>query len=432
MSGLEIAVLCVFLVTYVCLLLFPRWRAYVALASAIILVLITRMSLGTVFSVAIGASGANVLMMIAGTMVLVVLFTDSGMPTRIADALVAKSPNAMVAIVALALFAGIISAFVDNVATVLMVAPVALAVCKKQEISPVLPIIAIAVSSNLQGAATLVGDTTSIILGEEAGMSFADFFVMTVEGKTHLGIFWAVEAGALVSSLVLFWIFRHEKKKLTSTTRTPVTNLVPTILMVLMIALLILVSFFPKPAITNGIICLSLAAVGLIHSLIREKGPRVARAAVKGIDFQTLLLLASLFVVIESLVEAGLIDRLAHLLGQAGGGSLFAVYTIIVFASVLISAFIDNIPYVMTMLPVVTSIAASLGAAPYVLYFGLLIGATLGGNLTPIGASANITAIGILRKAGHEVKTREFMRVGVPFTLVAVLVGYALIWAFWS
>jgi Na+/H+ antiporter NhaD/arsenite permease-like protein len=99
---------------------------------------------------------------------------------------------------------------------------------------------------------------------------------------------------------------------------------------------------------------------------------------------------------------------------------------------VLFSAFIDNIPYVATMLPVVQGIAGMMGCKPYVLYFGLLVGATLGGNLTPIGASANIAAIGILQKAGYEVKTKDFMRIGVPFTLIAVLVGYAFCWLVWA
>ena len=105
---------------------------------------------------------------------------------------------------------------------------------------------------------------------------------------------------------------------------------------------------------------------------------------------------------------------------------------IIVFASVLISAFVDNIPYVITMLPVVSTVALEMGVDPYILYFGLLIGATLGGNITPIGASANITGIGILRKNGYEVKAKDFMKISVPFTLTAVLSGYLIIGLFWG
>ena len=111
-----------------------------------------------------------------------------------------------------------------------------------------------------------------------------------------------------------------------------------------------------------------------------------------------------------------------------GGGNLFIIYTLIVWMSVVFSAFIDNIPYVATMLPVTQGIAASMGVDPTVLYFGLLSGATLGGNLTPIGASANITGIGILRKNGWEVKNSDFLRIGIPFTMAAIIPAYIYIW----
>ena len=156
----------------------------------------------------------------------------------------------------------------------------------------------------------------------------------------------------------------------------------------------------------------------------------------KELDRDTLLLLFGVFIVIEGIKTAGVIDAVAKLFLSVAGNNPFMLYTLLVFASVILSAFIDNIPYVATMLPVVESIAAMMnggeGVAPYVFYFGLLTGATLGGNLTPIGASANIAAIGILRKNGETVKLTDFLRIGVPFTLTAVLVGYAYIWIFWG
>ena len=142
----------------------------------------------------------------------------------------------------------------------------------------------------------------------------------------------------------------------------------------------------------------------------------------------TLALLAGLFVVIHGIERAGIIDDISRIITGLGGGSLFLTYTIIVWASVLISAFIDNIPYVATMLPVVQGLALKLGIDPTPLYFGLLSGATLGGNLTPIGASANITGIGILRKEGFEVKNSDFFKIGIPFTLAAIIPAYIYIW----
>ena len=164
-------------------------------------------------------------MMIAGTMGIVALFTDSKMPARLADILIEKTPNVKWAVIALALFAAFISAFVDNVATVLMVAPVALTIASKLGISPVKSIIAIAISSNLQGAATLVGDTTSILLSGHAEMNFLDFFFF--QGKP--GLFWIVQIGMAASTLVLLWVFRSDNQPIVAIGRTKVTNYFPTL-----------------------------------------------------------------------------------------------------------------------------------------------------------------------------------------------------------
>lgn len=417
-----ITALVLFIITYVLMLSLPKYRYLVALTSAIIFVVIGILPIKKVFP----AIDFNVILMIAGTMGTVSLFIESKMPALLSDLLIRKVPNVCFAIVVLSFFAGIISAFVDNVATVLMVAPVGLAIAKRVKISPVPVLISIAVSSNLQGAATLVGDTTSILLGNYAKMDFLDFFFMN--GKP--GIFWAVELGAVATLLVLVMLFRKEKQPVTVLEMTKVTDFVPTILLCGTVVSLIFASFIPqKPAITNGIICVGFFLVGILWSYIKNHNFNSAIKALKEIDYQTLLLLIGLFVVIAGITEAGVIKKISEYFVLIAGDNVFIVYTLLVFASVIFSAFIDNIPYVATMLPVVSSIAAMMNVEPYVLYFGLLIGATLGGNLTPIGASANITAIGILRKDGYEVKTIDFMRIGVPFTLMAVWIGYVFIWA---
>jgi len=415
-----------FLTTYASLLCFPKLRAYTALASAALFVALGILPADKVFS----AVDWNVLMMIAGTMGVVYLFIESRMPALMADHIINLMPNVKWVMISLALFAGLISAFVDNVATVLMVAPVALMVARKLRISPVPGIIAIAVSSNLQGAATLVGDSTSILLGGAAGMDFLDFFYY--HGRP--GMFFIVQVGALVSCLVLLVLFRKHSQKVEMMEKTVVTDRFPTVLLAGTVLLLIVASFIPgKPAVTNGLICMGLMLVGLVREAIRRRDLKgTADAMLKEIDFFTLLLLAGLFVVIAGITEAGVVTEISRLFVRLSSGNLFAIYSLLVWASVLLSAFIDNIPYVATMLPVTAGIARLMGVDPTILYFGLLAGATLGGNLTPIGASANITALGILRKHGYEVKPLEFMRISVPFTLVAVLSGYVLIWLFWA
>lgn len=422
---MKLFVILLFAATYILMIALPKWRYLVALASALIMIVSGAMPV----SAALGEINWNILMMLAGTMGTVSLFITSKMPERMADMLLKKTPNVMWVAVALSVFAGIISAFVDNVATVLMVAPVALAIATRLGTSPVALLICIAVSSNLQGAATLVGDTTSIMLGGYAGMDFLDFLFM--DGK--FSIFWAVELGALVTVPVIMFIFRKDRAPVEAGEPTKVTDYVPTVLLLATVVLLIAASFIPnRPDMTNGFICMGVFLIGLVYTLIRTHSFAPVTDAFKDIDYETLLLLAGLFVVIGTLTYNGVINDISSMFVRLGGDNLFLMYTLIVWASVIFSAFIDNIPYVATMLPVVQGIAAMMGCSPYVLYFGLLVGATLGGNLTPIGASANIAAIGILRKNGYEVKTSEFLRIGVPFTLLAVLSGYLFCWFVWA
>ena len=415
-----------FALTYVLMLIFSKYRPYIALGSALIFIVSGMLPLKEI----IPSLDFNVVLMIAGTMGLVALFIESKMPALLADIIMEKVPNVQIAVVALALFAGIISAFVDNVATVLMVAPVALEICKKLKLNPVPFIISIAVSSNLQGAATLVGDTTAILLGSALDMSFLDFF--WYQGKPSM--FFIVELGAVLSAFIVAFVFRKERKlKLNkndgTASRTVVTDYVPTVLLVGAIVLLIAASFIPnKPDITNGLICTNLMVIGIIINCVKKDTIKAALPPLKAIDFNTIGLLIGLFLMIGGITHMGVIDALANLLAKAGGNNVFLLYTIIVWASVVISAFIDNIPYVATMIPVIAGIATALNIDPTALYFGLLSGATLGGNITPIGASANITGIGILRKAGYEVKNKDFFKIGIPFTMAAVVPAYVLIW----
>ncbi|MGN0549956.1 MAG: SLC13 family permease [Acutalibacteraceae bacterium] len=457
MNPITITALILFAVTYVLMMAFQKIRPYVAIGSALIFI-----SLGIIASVSPDLFGSgffnvgnstysygflqalkeidwNVIMMIAGTMGTVYLFIESKMPQLMSDILISKMPNVKWTIFALSLFAGIVSAFVDNVATVLMIAPVALALCKKLNISPVPSIICIAVSSNLQGAATLVGDTTSILLAKAANLDFSDFFV----DEGHPGMFWVVEAGALVSALIILIMFRKDNGKIEFNSRTKVEDKFPTFLLLGTIICLIAVSFIPyksaaaegqfyKPDITNGVICIAFFVIGLIREIVFKKNTKILKDSLMEIDYYTISLLIGLFVVIGGIKNAGVIDVIGNAIAKVGAGSQFLIFTVIVWISVLLSAFIDNIPYTATMLTIVPVIAANVGMEPKLLYYGLLCGATLGGNLTPIGASANITGIGILKKEGYEVKATTFMKYGVPFTLAAVITGYLLLWFIWS
>ena len=140
-----------------------------------------------------------------------------------------------------------------------------------------------------------------------------------------------------------------------------------------------------------------------------------------------------LFLIIGVVQIVGIIDDISTLFKGLASSNLFLLFVIIVLGSVFLSAFIDNIPYVATMLPVIAGLTGVLPqGADIVLYFGLLIGATLGGNITPVGASANVVAIGILEKHGEKVKSKDFFKIGLPFTFVAVIVGSVFTWLVWG
>lgn len=440
---MKLFILIVFILTYVLIMLKSKYKMYITGVSAIIcagaLLIFGKMSfIGLLTSI-----DYNVVLMLLGMMVVVGLFSDSGMPNKLADKLISKIPNTMVTLVLLSVLSGIVSAFIDNVATVLMLAPIGLSIARKTKVNPIPVIIAIAVSSNLQGAATLVGDTTSVMLAGYANMSFMDFFFM----NGRFSIFWAVELGMLATLPILFTLFRKSNKRISIESQNIVIkSVIPSLLLVLTIVLLIIFSFIPnKPNVTNGLICMGVGIIGIVYYIIEHKvksrgqEPKLKDKLLKlwkdAIDYETIVFLVSLFVIISCVDTVGIISDISKLFATIGAKNIFLLYTVIVFGSVLASAFIDNIPYVATMLPVIKGLVTSINAPisiELLLYFGLLTGATLGGNITPVGASANVVGIGILRKEGYEVKNSDFFKIGIPFTLVAVLAGYIFLWFVWA
>ncbi len=433
----KIVVLCLFVLTYVLIIAFSNQKTWTTAGVAVVMAIYLMISgendygfLSTIKSIKY-----DVVFMLTGIMMTVGAFADSGMPNKIADKLMSKMPSAIMALVTVSLLSGGISAFVDNVATVLMLAPIGMAIAKKVKCSPIPVLISIAVSSNLQGAATLIGDTTSVMLAEGANMSFFDFFFF----NGRFSIFWAVELGALATIPVLMFVFRKNKQKLVyESENVVVKSIFPTIILLLNMALLVATSFidvrinlFGK-SITNGVICLVCGVVAMIGYCVSKKESAL-RIFKDSFDYQTVLFLVFLFIIIGCVENVGIIQDIANFFASLGEKNVFLLYTVIVFASVILSAFIDNIPYVATMIPVISGLAGNFSPEITVaLYFGLLIGATLGGNITPFGASANVVAIGMLRKEGYEVKNSDFFKIGVPFTLVAVLVGYVYTWLVWA
>jgi len=419
---MKLFVIVLFLITYL-LLVLKRGHPFIVLGGAIGLLLASRtISL----TEAISSVNYNVLGVFLGTMILSSLFIFSGVPAYLATKLVDRSKTVGMALLSVSLLAAAISSFVENVATILIVAPIAFEVAKKLKVNPVPFLIGIAVSSNLQGCATMVGDSPSMILALSSGMSFMDFFWM----KGRPGITFAVELGAAASFYVLYLLFRKYREPVIRIEEIKVKTWFPTVLLVLMMLLLALFSFIRnKPPYSVAIICITCGIIGLIWHELRH---RESISLLRDLDWHTFFFLIGIFILVGSLTYKGVINDIAGYIIKYTQGNKFLAYTMIVWISVLFSAFIDNIPYTVAMIPVAKLVAISLGLSAEPFLFGLLIGTSLGGNITPIGASANIVACGLLKKEGYRVKFKDFFKIGFPFTLAAVGVAYLFIWFVWG
>jgi Na+/H+ antiporter NhaD/arsenite permease-like protein len=419
---MEYIALVVFLLCYLLFVLLPKKRTLIALLGAGILVLTQAVS----FEEALSSINWNVMGIFVGTLVVADVFMKSRVPAYLAELIVNKAKNTAWAILLICALTGIISAFVENVASVLIVAPIALTLARKLQLNPVKMMIALAISSNLQGAATLIGDPPSMLLGGFAQLTFGDFFLY----KGRASIFFAVELGAVFSFAVLYFIFRRNRDKEVVLRVEKIKSWVPTVLLAAMIFALAVSSFFdPGFSYTAGLVCMVFGIICALYETFRNKGDFME--GLKSLDWDTTFFLMGIFILVGGLTLTGWIEKISAALSAVVGQNVFWGYTLLVFLAVLFSAFIDNVPFLAAMLPVALSMAEKLGIDPALFLFGLLIGASLGGNITPIGASANIVACGLLKKEGYIVKFREFLKIGLPFTIAAVLAAYFFIWFVW-
>lgn len=380
----------------------------------------------------------NVLMIYVGAMTIASLFLYSKIPTKIADCLISIAPSTGVAIVLILAMTGIISIFVENVATVLVMAPIALALCKKLKMNPTMFMVGLAVMSNLEGTATLVGDPPSMIFAAAAGYNFNDFFIH--DGK--LSIFFIVQAGLLAGCIFFYCVFAKYKEK-AQVQGEPVVSAFPGILMLLMIFGLAALSFVSPElekilpaalmAFSSGLFVVILAAIGVFwYVFSQKKSGSETWTLIKELDWETIFFLIGIFVVVGAIAGVGLLDDFAHFLVRFCGGSKFLGFFIILLVSVVISGFVDNVPYIMVMLPVAQEMAKGFGMNGELFMFALLIGSCLGGNLTPFGASANVVAMGIVKKEGYPMSFGKWLKLGGTFTVITTCASAVVLWLLWA
>jgi len=371
----------------------------------------------------------NVLMIYVGSMIIAALFIYSRMPAHIADIMVEKAPNTGIAIVLILAMTGIISIFVENVATVLVMAPIALALCKKLKIDPTYFMIGLAVMSNLEGTATLVGDPPSMIFASYAGYTFNDFFVHAAKPS----IFFFIQTGMITGCLYFYLFFAKQKEK-PDLDKSEVISPLPFFLLLAMIFGLAAISFLHFDCeFLSGLYVLALGIAGVLwFRFVQRRSLRETWLLIKGLDWETIAFLIGIFIVVGAISETGLLSDFAHTLARITGGNVFVGFMLILTVSVVISGFVDNVPYIIVMLPVAQTLASRMDLAAELYMFALLIGSCLGGNLTPFGASANVVAMGILKREGYPVDFAGWLKTGAPFTILTTAAAAAALWFVWK
>jgi Na+/H+ antiporter NhaD/arsenite permease-like protein len=324
-------------------------------------------------------------------------------------------------IVILCVVTAVASALLDNVTTVLLVAPVTVLIAERLGTSPVPYLIAEVLASNIGGTATLVGDPPNIIIGSRAGLSYAEF--LTNLGPVSLIIL-------VVFLLVARFLFRRslvadpervaevmdlDEREAISDPGLMIRSLA--ILTVVTVAFLFHSVLHYDPSV------IALAGGGLAVAL----SSRTVGELVRDVEWETLIFFAGLFIMVGALVEVGAIDAVARAAADATGGSVLVAVMLILVVSGVVSGFVDNIPYVAAMAPVVAGLTADLGGGN-VLWWALALGADLGGNVTVVGASANVVVVGIAGRAGHPIRFAEFLKYGAVVTAISVAIAGAYLW----
>ncbi len=358
----------------------------------------------------------EVIFLLLGMMIIVGVLSHTGVFEYIAIRAVKSARGRPFRVMALlVLITAVASAALDNVTTVLLIAPVTLLVCNRLRLNPVPYLLAEVFASNVGGTATLIGDPPNIIIAGRAGLSFNDFLV-------HLAPVVVVLLGALLLLCRVMFrsAFVHHPERAAEIMELDEREAIsdPRLLLKSGVVLLaVLVGFVVSATTGTAPATVALLGAGVLV-LISGLPPRDYLADVEA---PTLLFFVGLFIMVGALIEVGAIGQLAELATEATGGEVLTATFLLLGVSAVLSAVVDNIPYVATMAPLVGTLAESTGNPQNVLWWSLALGADLGGNATIIGASANVVMLGIAEKNGYRITFWQFAKYGVVVTVVTVL-----------
>ena len=414
MSPNEIISIVIFLLVMAAIVSEKVHRAAASLAGAVILLATHVLTVDS----AIEHVDVNTIGVLVGMMLFVAVVKNSGLFEYIAiksAKLTHGKPWAIMAV--FAIITAVLSAFLDNVTTVLLVGPMTLAITSILKVNPVPFLLTQILASNMGGTATLIGDPPNIMIGSEAGLGFADFILNTAP----------VVVIIMAASLLCFYLMFGRKLKVSDDAMQAVMELDENraikdksllIKSVVMIGLVVIGFMFHSSLGMESCTIALLAAV-----IMMIVGKQDAEDVIMGVEWSTILFFIGLFVVVGGMEETGVIDQLATLLIGMTGGNMVLTMLIILWVSAIVSSFLDNIPFVATLIPMILAIQAESGMDVTPLWWALSLGACLGGNGTLIGASANVVLSGISNKNGYPITFMSYLKVGFPMMILSVAIS---------
>jgi Na+/H+ antiporter NhaD/arsenite permease-like protein len=418
------------LLTYAVIISEQINRSVVTLVGASIMVVLGVMSQEE----AIRGIDWNTIGLLAGMMILVSISRRSGMFQYMAiwSAKAAKAHPAGILFL-LQVTTAVLSAFLDNVTTVLLIVPVTLAITKELEVPPYPFLVGEVIASNIGGTATLIGDPPNIMIGSQAGLAFDDFVV-------HLT---PVIVVVLIAQTIMIHLLWGREMKATPAAEARVLAMDPAEAIIdwlllkqaLAVLALVLVAFvFARPLRLEPatIAMLGAAVLMLLDNWAHhtEKASHNIHQTFGDVEWITIFFFIGLFIIVHGVDVSGLLALLAGKLVAATGGDLATTGYVILWGSALLSAIIDNIPFVATMIPLIKNMAASYGGADKIepLWWSLSLGACLGGNGTLIGASANLTVAGIAERNGIPFRFLTYTMYAFPMMLVSIVISHVYLW----
>ncbi len=411
----KMIILPVFIACYALALSRKITLAYVSVGALAALVILGVVSISDVI---FNAIQWDVLAVFWGFMMVSFIFSESKMPELIANKLLTHIKVEKYALVALCAVSALLSAFMANVAVLFLMAPVAIQMARKLG-SPLFPyIVSVAVCSNMVTTTTMIADPPALILAIQTGLRPLDFYWF--QGNIGLGAITTV--GVIAALLTLLVLFRNMKKKIEIESESIRVSKLPTILFIVGV---IVLAFAPEFGLSVGAVGLAVGVLALFM------GGRKAKRMIADFDWDSFIFLAGIFGVIYALTASGLLVEFTRALINSGISSPLLLLVFIVWLSVGLSAFIDPNAYTVLMIPVAQHLAQLANMRAWPLLFGTLIGTGSGANLIPMGAATNVFACGLLSKNNCLVSTKEYMKIGVPLSVVAVGTANILLWVLW-